>query len=149
VYVSGLLVAVPTGGVVPFIKIHCQSQLHHISASTSTSISTSHQLRSSNSFISIMGWPSREETIRQMGLDDTQWQEASELQDLLSTLADQRGLNPDAKDMKGRLNGYLFASRSMFHFTFHTVKEPYYDRRRKCLWYLGWRVCSLSIAVSL
>jgi phosphoribosyl-AMP cyclohydrolase len=87
-----------------------------------------------------MGWPSRADTIRQMGLDDTQWKEASELQDMLSTLKHQRESNPDVKDVKGELTGFSFASRSMFRYTFHTVTEPYYDRRRKCLWYLGRRV---------
>lgn len=87
-----------------------------------------------------MGWPSREEVIRQMGLDDTQWKEASFLQDMLSTLQHQRESNPDPKSVKGERTGYTFASHSMYRHTFHTVTEPYYDRRRKCLWYLGWRV---------
>jgi len=90
-----------------------------------------------------MGWPSREDVIRQMGLDTTQWRAASELQDLLSTLEHQQGIDPDAKDVKGELSGFSFASRSMFRYTFHTVTEPFYDRRRKCLWYLGWRVSPL------
>ncbi|PMD35108.1 hypothetical protein L207DRAFT_131855 [Hyaloscypha variabilis F] len=88
---------------------------------------------------SLMVWPPREDIVRQMGLKDTQWKAASELQDLLSTLKRQRELNPDAKDVKGEHSGYSFASQSMFRYTFHTATEPFYDRRRKCLWYLGWR----------
>jgi hypothetical protein len=85
-------------------------------------------------------WPSRDELLRLMGMDDTQHNKASYLQDLLSTPKHQREANPDAKDMKGECTGYYYAALSMFTFTFHSATEPYYDRRRECLWYLGWRV---------
>ncbi|KAE9365697.1 hypothetical protein N431DRAFT_351296 [Stipitochalara longipes BDJ] len=86
-----------------------------------------------------MGWPSREETIRLMGIDDTQSQDGSHLRYMLSLLRQQRESNPDEKDVKGERTGFYYASLQMFEYTFHTITEPFYDRRRKCLWYLGWR----------
>ena len=109
----------------------------------STSTALPFNLPSHVQLIPVMGWPSREDVIRQMGFDTAQWRAASELQDLLSTLENQQRMDPDAKDVKGDTSAYSFASQSMFRYTFHTVKEPFYDRRRKCLWYLGWRVSSL------
>ena len=82
---------------------------------------------------------SRDETVRLMVMNDTQWKEASYLQDLLSTLK-QREANLDAKDVKGERTGYFYAALAMFTFTFHSTTEPYYDKKRKCLWHLGWRV---------
>ncbi len=87
-----------------------------------------------------MGWPSREDLIREMGMDDTNSQDASYLQDMLATLRWQRESNPDEKDVEGERTGFSHAFISMYRYTFHTFTEPYYDRRRKCLWYLGWRV---------
>jgi len=84
-----------------------------------------------------MGWPTREETIRLMGIDDTQSQNGSQLRHMLSTLRQQRESNPDEN---GRRTGFYYASLQMYEYTFHTITEPFYDRRRKCLWYLGWRV---------
>lgn len=91
---------------------------------------------------STMGWPSREELIRLMGLDDTQSKDGSYIQDLLATLRHQRESNPDEENVKGERTGFYYASLQMYEWTFRTITEPYYDRRRKCLWYLGWRVCS-------
>jgi hypothetical protein len=75
-----------------------------------------------------------------MGMDDTQWRDASYLQDLLSTLQAQREHDIDAKDIKGERTGYFYAALSMFRFTFRTATGPFYDRKRKSLWYLGWKV---------
>ena len=75
-----------------------------------------------------------------MGMDDTQWRDASYLQDLLSTLQEQRECDVDAKDVKGRRTGYFYAARSMFRYTFRTSIGPFYDAERKCLWHLGWKV---------
>ena len=85
-------------------------------------------------------WPSREELTQLMGMDDTQWRDASYLQDLLSTLQQQRECDIDAEDVKGRRTGYFYAARSMFRFTFRTTTGPFYDAKRKSLWYLGWKV---------
>jgi hypothetical protein len=85
-------------------------------------------------------WPSREELLQLMGMDDTQWRDALCLQDLLSTLRQQRERNIDAKDTKGRRTGYFYAARSMFRYTFWTTTRPFYDAERKSLWYLGWKV---------
>jgi hypothetical protein len=85
-------------------------------------------------------WPSREELLQLMGMDDTQWRDALCLQDLLSTLRQQRERNIDAKDVKGRRTGYFYAARSMFRYTFWTTTRPFYDAKRKSLWYLGWKV---------
>jgi hypothetical protein len=85
-------------------------------------------------------WPSREELIQLMGMDDTQSKDASYLQYLLSTLRQQRESDIDAKDVKGRRTGYFYAARSMFLFTFRTSIGPFYDTKRKSLWYLGWKV---------
>jgi hypothetical protein len=82
-------------------------------------------------------WPSRKELLRLMGMDDTQWKDASYLQDLLSTLQEQR--EHDINE-KGKRTGYFFAARSMFRYTFHTPVGPFYDAERKSLWYLGWKV---------
>ena len=66
-------------------------------------------------------WPSREELLQLMGMDDTQWKDALCLQDLLSTLRQQRERNIDAK---GRRTGYFYAARSMFRYTFRTATRP-------------------------
>jgi hypothetical protein len=84
--------------------------------------------------------PSREELLQLMGMDDTQWKDASYLQDLLSTLQQQRESNINAKDVKGERTGYFYAARSMFRYTFRTPIGPFYDAKRKSLWHLGWRV---------
>jgi hypothetical protein len=87
-----------------------------------------------------MMWPERKELLRLMGMDDTQWRDASYLEDLLSTLKEQRESNIDAKDIKGERTGYFYAALSMFRYTFRTPIGPYYDEKRKSLWYLGWNV---------
>jgi hypothetical protein len=46
----------------------------------------------------------------------------------------------DAKDIKGERTGYFYAARSMFRYTFWTATGPFYDAKRKTLWYLGWKV---------
>jgi len=92
----------------------------------------------------LMGVP-REELLQLMGMDDSQWKDASCLQDLLSTLKQQRESDVDAKDVKGRRTGYFYAARSMFRYTFGTTSKPFYDIKRKCLWYLGWKVSLLSL----
>jgi hypothetical protein len=33
-----------------------------------------------------------------------------------------------------------YAARSMFRYTFRTAIDPFYDAKRKTLWYLGWKV---------
>jgi hypothetical protein len=91
-----------------------------------------------------MGVP-REELLRLMGLDDSQWREASCLQDLLSTLKQQRESDVDAKDVKGRRTCYYYAALSMFRYTFGTIIDPFYDVEQKSLWYLGWKVSLLSL----
>ncbi|KAF4630896.1 hypothetical protein G7Y89_g7231 [Cudoniella acicularis] len=83
--------------------------------------------------------PSHSELIRLMGMNDTQWRDASYLHDLLSTLHDQRESNIDAPDRKDRPTGYFYAARSMFIYTFRTPIGPYHDEKRKSLWYLGWK----------
>ena len=85
-------------------------------------------------------WPSRKELLQLMGMDDTQWRDASYLQDLLSTLQEQRESNINAKDVKGERTGYFYAAISMFRYTFRTPIGPFYDAKRKSLWYLGWKV---------
>jgi hypothetical protein len=78
-------------------------------------------------------WASCKELLQLMGMDDTQWRDASYLQDLLSTLQQQRERDVDAEDIKGRRIGYFYAARSMFRFTFRTTTGPLYDAKRKCL----------------
>ena len=46
----------------------------------------------------------------------------------------------DAKDIKGERTGYFYVARSMFRYTFQTAVGPFYDPKRKTLWYLGWKV---------
>jgi hypothetical protein len=46
----------------------------------------------------------------------------------------------DEKDIKGECTGYFYAARSMFRYTFQTAVGPFYDPKRKTLWYLGWKV---------
>ena len=46
----------------------------------------------------------------------------------------------DEKDIKGECTGYFYAARSMFRYTFRTAVGPFYDAKRKTLWYLGWKV---------
>jgi hypothetical protein len=75
-----------------------------------------------------------------MGMDDTQWRDALYLQDLLSTLREQREHDINVKDIKGERTGYSYAARSMFRYTFRTLIRPFYDAKRKSLWYLGWKV---------
>lgn len=88
----------------------------------------------------------REELLRLMGLDDSQYQEASCLQYLLSTLKQQREEDIDEEDVKGRRTGYFYAAHSMFRFTFGTAMRPFYDTKRKNLWYLGWKVSLCGLA---
>jgi hypothetical protein len=85
-------------------------------------------------------WPSRKDLLQLMGMDDTQWRDALYLEDLLSTLQQQRERDIDAKDIKGERTGYFYAARSMFRYTFRTAIGPFYDSKRKSLWYLGWKV---------
>jgi hypothetical protein len=58
----------------------------------------------------------------------------------LSTLQQQREYNIDEKDIKGRRTGYYFAAHSMILYTFQMIIGPFYDAKRKTLWYLGWKV---------
>ena len=85
-------------------------------------------------------WPSRKELLQLMGMDDTQWRDASYLQDLLLTLQQQRESDINAKDVKGERTGYFYAAQSMFRYTFRTPIGPFYDAKRKSLWHLGWKV---------
>jgi hypothetical protein len=85
-------------------------------------------------------WPSRKDLLQLMGMDDTQWRDALYLEDLLSTLQQQRERDIDAKDIKGERTGYYYAAHTMFLYTFRTTIGPFYDAKRKSLWYLGWKV---------
>jgi hypothetical protein len=80
-------------------------------------------------------WPSSKELLQLMGMDDMQWRDASYLQDLLSTLQQQHELDTNQKDVKGEHTGYFCAARAMFRYTFRTPIGPFYDVKRKSLWY--------------
>ncbi|KAF8857162.1 hypothetical protein BDZ45DRAFT_674961 [Acephala macrosclerotiorum] len=77
-------------------------------------------------------WPSRAELTKLMGMDDSQWESASYLEDLLEMLHQQREENVNSKR-----GAYVFAARSMYRWTFRVTNGPSYDSKRKCLWYLG------------
>ena len=79
--------------------------------------------------------PSRAELTKLMGMDDSQWESASYLEDLLEMLHQQREENVNSKR-----GAYVFAARSMYRWAFHVTSGLSYDSKRKCLWYLGQKV---------
>jgi hypothetical protein len=70
-----------------------------------------------------------------MGMDDSQWESASRLADLLQMLHQQREEN-----INSERGAYVYAARSMYRWTFGVTNGSSYDRKRKCLWYLGQKV---------
>jgi hypothetical protein len=74
-------------------------------------------------------WPSRAELTKLMGMDNSQWESASYLEDLLEMLHQQREENINSKR-----GAYVFAARSMYRWTFRVTSGPSYDPKRKCLW---------------
>lgn len=70
-----------------------------------------------------------------MGIDDSQWESARQLQDLLQALHQQREKNITAKR-----GDYQYAAHKMFFWTFYASWGACYDRKRKCMWCLGWKV---------
>ena len=99
--------------------------------------SFSHDLTSIETITNIgaIMWPSRAELTKLMGMDDSQWQSASYLEDLLEMLHQQREENVNSKR-----GAYVFAARSMYRWAFCVTSGPSYDSKRKCLWYLGQKV---------
>ena len=79
------------------------------------------------------------ELVELIGLDDSEWRSAKQLQDLLSMLNQQRELDIDAE-----LGDYVFAARSMYRYAFGRASGLSYDAKRKCLWQLGEKVGSCA-----
>ncbi|KAJ8067391.1 hypothetical protein OCU04_004743 [Sclerotinia nivalis] len=78
-----------------------------------------------------MSWPSRRELRREMGLNDTDWKQATFLASMLSNLIFQRKIGID---MKHAL--YRCAAETIFKYVFRTTDDHWYDATRKTMWCL-------------
>ncbi|KAH6662262.1 hypothetical protein B0J14DRAFT_309024 [Halenospora varia] len=78
--------------------------------------------------------PPYEELKRLMGMDDAQWRDAGEMQDLLQMIHQQRN-----DDMFAARGAYPYIAHTMYRCVFGKGQGPSYDEKRKCLWYLGYR----------
>lgn len=90
-----------------------------------------------------MPWPSREEIIRQVGLD-IEDEAVDVCASMRSALKTQREEGIDACDHDGHFTNYTFAAADMYIFAFgpESLRRMYHDQKRDTVWYLGRKVGS-------